>query len=128
MADLIHSYLDRFLFGTDASAPKDQSGYLKVSISTEPNLLRNNKNQALRNADITETGALLSAPISLSGQPTFRAAAYILSKSRGEAETSGSDVRESNSLREVSAALVFAAPELSPRIAASTTSTSRCKT
>jgi predicted TIM-barrel fold metal-dependent hydrolase len=30
MADLINHYPDRFLFGTDEVAPKDQASYLKV--------------------------------------------------------------------------------------------------
>lgn len=36
MADLMQRYPDRFLFGTDASAPKDQAGYTKVFDQYEP--------------------------------------------------------------------------------------------
>ena len=35
-ADLIQRYPDRFLFGTDAAAPIDQSKYLKVFYQYEP--------------------------------------------------------------------------------------------
>jgi predicted TIM-barrel fold metal-dependent hydrolase len=30
VADLVNRYPDRFLFGTDEVAPKDQAGYLKI--------------------------------------------------------------------------------------------------
>jgi hypothetical protein len=36
LADLIEGYPDRFLFGTDAAAPADQSKYLKVFHQYEP--------------------------------------------------------------------------------------------
>ena len=36
LADLIQRYPDRFLFGTDAAAPPDQSKYLKVFHQYEP--------------------------------------------------------------------------------------------
>jgi amidohydrolase family protein len=36
MADLMQRYPDRFLFGTDGSAPSDQSKYLKVFYQYEP--------------------------------------------------------------------------------------------
>ena len=36
LADLIERYSDRFLFGTDAAAPADQSKYLKVFYQYEP--------------------------------------------------------------------------------------------
>lgn len=35
-ADLIERYPDRFLFGTDAAAPRDQSEYLKVFCQYDP--------------------------------------------------------------------------------------------
>jgi hypothetical protein len=36
LADLIQRYPDRFLFGSDAAAPADQSKYLKVFYQYEP--------------------------------------------------------------------------------------------
>ena len=36
LVDLIERYPDRFLFGTDAAAPADQSKYLKVFYQYEP--------------------------------------------------------------------------------------------
>jgi hypothetical protein len=36
LADLMQSYPDRFLFGTDAVAPADQSNYLKIYYQYEP--------------------------------------------------------------------------------------------
>jgi predicted TIM-barrel fold metal-dependent hydrolase len=36
VADLIERYPDRFLFGTDSAAPKDQSEYLKVYYQYDP--------------------------------------------------------------------------------------------
>jgi hypothetical protein len=35
-ADLMQCYPDRFLFGTDAAAPTDQSKYMKVFYQYEP--------------------------------------------------------------------------------------------
>jgi len=35
-ADLIERYPDRFLFGTDSAAPKDQSEYLKIFYQYDP--------------------------------------------------------------------------------------------
>jgi predicted TIM-barrel fold metal-dependent hydrolase len=36
LADLIERYPDRFLFGSDAAAPADQSKYLKIFYQCEP--------------------------------------------------------------------------------------------
>jgi hypothetical protein len=36
MADLVERYPDRFLFGTDAAAPADQTRYLKVFYQYDP--------------------------------------------------------------------------------------------